>query len=135
MKIRAYEPADFATVEQWAKARNMALVPQLLSPNGFLVEDDEGPLMVAFGYLLFDCPIVQIDHLLGRPGASIGPIREAWGMIQRTMIEWVKEVNTRSGFNYCLIRGFVAPVTAMESEKIGWHIDPTPLNCIRYVIS
>ena len=135
MKIRAYEPADFATVEQWAKARNMALVPQLLSPNGFLVEDDEGPLMVAFGYLLFDCPIVQIDHLLGRPGASIGPIREAWETIQRTMIEWVKEVNARSGFNYCLIRAFVAPVTATESEKMGWHISPAPLNCIRYVIS
>jgi hypothetical protein len=134
MKIRAYEPADLATVEQWAKARNMALVPQLLSPNGFLVEDDEGPLLVAFGYLIFDCPIVQIDHLLGRPGASIGPIRDAWGMIQRAIVGWIQGVNEQGGFSYRLIRGFVAPVTAKESEKMGWHVDASPLSCIRYVI-
>lgn len=135
MTIRAYTPADFATVEQWAKARNMTIVPQLLSPNGFLVEDEQGPLLVAFGYLLFDCPVSQIDHLLGRPGADIRNIRKAWEMIQSAIIGWIREINAKCGFNYCLIRCFVAPITAKESKKMGWHIDSTPLNCIRYVIS
>lgn len=134
MTIRAYTPDDFSTVEQWAKARNMVIVPQLLSPNGFLVEDEDGPLMVAFGYLLFDCPIVQIDHLLGRPGSDIRNIRKAWEAIQRAVIGWIENINKDCAMNYRLIRCFVAPITAHESEKMGWHIDPTPLNCIRYVI-
>lgn len=134
MTIRAYTPDDFATVEQWAKARSMVLVPQLLSPNGFLVEDEEGPVMVAFAYLLFDCPIVQIDNLLGRPGTGIKAIREAWEMIQRVILGWIARINAQGGYSYCIIRCFVAPITAKESEKMGWHIDPSPLNCIRYVI-
>ena len=134
MTIRAYTPSDFPIVEQWAKARNMVLIPQLLSKNGFLVEDEEGPLLVAFGYLLFDCPIVQIDHLLGRPNASIKPIRQAWLMIQRAIIEWIQNINKDCGFDYRVIRGFVEPRTAIESEKMGWNVDQTSLNCIRYVI-
>lgn len=135
MTLRAYTPDDFSTVEQWAKARNMTIVPQLLSPNGFLVEDESGPLLVAFGYLLFDCPIAQVDHLLGRPRADIRNIRKAWEMIQRAIIGWIEAINKDCGFSYRVIRCFVAPITAKESEKMGWHIDSTPLNCIRYVIS
>jgi hypothetical protein len=134
MTIRSYTADDFPTVEQWARARNMQIVPQLLSPNGFLVEDDKGPVLVAFGYLLFDCPIVQIDHLLGRPEASIKTIRRAWMMIQRAIIEWVQNINKDCGFDYRVIRGFVEPRTAIESEKIGWNVDQTSLNCIRHVI-
>jgi hypothetical protein len=134
MTIRAYTPDDFDTVAAWAQARDMTLIPQLLSPNGFLVEDDDGPLMVAFGYLMFDCPIVQIDNLLGRPLSNIKSIRKAWMMIQRSIIEWVKNINQTGGFNYFLIRSFVSPITASESAKIGWNIDSTTLNCIRYVI-
>jgi hypothetical protein len=134
MNIRAYTPDDFDTVASWAKARDMTLIPQLLSPNGFLVEDENGPLMVAFGYLMFDCPIVQIDNLLGRPLSNIKSIRKAWVIIQRAIIAWVKNINETGGFNYCLIRSFVSPITANESAKIGWNVDSTALNCIRYVI-
>lgn len=134
MTIRSYTPADFPLVEQWAKARDMAIVPQLLSPNGFLVEDEQGPVMVAFVYLMFDCPIVQVDHLLGRPGTGIKAIRQAWEMIQRIIIGFVGRINEQGGYSYRVLRCFVTPITAKESGKMGWHIDATPLNCIRYVI-
>ena len=134
MNIRAYTPDDFDTVASWAKARDMTLIPQLLSPNGFLVEDENGPLMVAFGYLIFDCPIVQIDNLLGRPLSNIKSIRKALAIIQRAIIGWIKNINETGGFDYRLIRCFVSPIMAGECAKIGWNIDSTALNCIRYVI-
>lgn len=135
MTIRAYTSDDFAIIEQWAKARSMDIHPALLSPNGFLVEDDNGPLMVAFGYLLFDCPIAQIDNLVGRPDANIRSIRKAWKIIQSAIIEWIQNINKDCGFNYRLLRCFVEPITAHESQKMGWHINQTELNCIRYVIT
>jgi len=131
MTIRIYTPADFSTVEQWAQSRGIVLLPPLLSPNGFLVEDD-GPLLVAFAYLMFDCPIVQIDHLLGRPGANIGRVREAWQMMQGALVEWVKGINEASGYNYRIFRCFTSPEIAREAAKNGWLIDSQPLKCCRY---
>lgn len=132
MTIRAYTPDDFPIVEQWAKARSMAIVPQLLSPTGFIVEDESGPLMAAFAYLMFDCPLVQVDHLLGRPGADIASIRQAWQTIQGAVIAWVKQVNALGGYNYRILRGFTSPEIAREAAKNGWLIDDSSLKCVRY---
>lgn len=134
MTIRAYSADDFATVQTWAESRGIILIPQLLGNNGFLIEDEHGPLLVAFAYLLFDVPIVQIDHLLGREGADIGAIREAWEMIQSAVVEWIKAINESGGYEYRVIRGFTSPQVAREAEKNGWLIDNSPLKCIRYVI-
>ena len=134
LKIRAYTPDDFATVEQWAKARGMVLIPQLLGKNGFLIEDDKGPILTAFVYLIFDCPIVQIDHLMGRPGSSITSMRAAWDVMQSAICRWVDGVNKSGGYDYRLFRCFTSEEIAHEAVKKGWLMDGGELKCIRYAL-
>lgn len=108
MTIRAYDQTDFATVEQWAKARGMALIPQLLGKNGFLIEDERGPLAVAFVYLTFDVPLAFIDNLFTRPGTSIKQCREAWPILWRTIQTYLANLRDCNGdaLNYNVVRIF-----------------------------
>ena len=108
MNIRAYAPDDFPLVEQWAKARGMVLIPQLLGKNGFLIEDDCGPLAVAFVYLTFDVPLAFIDNLFTRPGTSIKKCREAWPILWRTIQAYLANLRDCNGdaLNYNVVRIF-----------------------------
>jgi hypothetical protein len=126
--IRAYTPADFDTVAAWAKARDMALIPQLLSPNGFLVEDDDGPLMVCFVYLVFDCPFVFMDHLISRPNSSLKASLKAWSIIWRTSKAFISNLRDCNGkpIGYKFVRNFCRPELARLIKKDGWHIADRP---------
>lgn len=108
MTIRAYIADDFPVVEQWAKARNMAVIPQLLGPRGFIVEDELGPLAVAFVYLTFDVPLAFIDNLFTRPGTSIKQCREAWPILWRTIQAYLANLRDCNGdaLNYNVVRIF-----------------------------
>ena len=124
MTIRAYTPDDFATVEGWAKARGMTIIPQLLSPNGFLVEDDKGPLAVCWVYLVFDCSFVFMDNLWSRPKTSLKDGRAAWAMIWRTTKAFLS--NLRDGqerpIRYSFVRNFCRPELARLIKKDGWLV-------------
>lgn len=124
MTIRAYTPDDFPTVEQWAKARNMQLHPALLSPNGFLVEDDKGPLAVCFVYLVFDCSFVFMDNLWSRPRTSLKDGRAAWAMIWRTTLGFLAGLRdcNEAPIRYKFVRNFCRPELARLIKKDGWIV-------------
>ncbi len=108
MTIRAYTPDDFATVEAWAKARGLTIIPQLLGKNGFLIEDEKGPIAVAFVYLTFDVPLAFIDNLFTRPGTSIKQCREAWPILWQTIQAYLSNLRDCNGgtLNYNVVRIF-----------------------------
>jgi len=124
MNIRAYTPNDFDTVAAWAQARDMTLIPQLLSPNGFLVEDDKGPLMVCWVYLVFDCPFVFIDNLFSRPNSALKNSMEAWSILWRTVKSFLSNLIDCNGnpIEYKLVRNFCRPELARLIKKDGWNI-------------
>jgi hypothetical protein len=124
MNIRAYTSDDFPTVEAWAKARDMVLIPQLLSPNGFLVEDEKGPLMTCWVYLVFDCPFVFIDNLYSRPNSSLKNSKAAWAMLWRTVKSFLSNLRNCNGepIEYKLVRNFCRPEFARFAKKDGWHV-------------
>lgn len=136
MTIRAYTPADFDTVAAWAKARDMALIPQLLSPNGFLVEDDDGPLMVCFVYLVFDCPFVFMDHLVSRPNSSLKASLKAWAMIWRTAKTFLSNLRDCNGepISYKFVRNFCRPELARLIKKDGWLVADRPSLQVIYAL-
>ena len=108
MTIRAYAPDDFPLVEQWAKARNMAVIPQILGPRGFIVEDELGPVAVAFVYLTFEVPVAFVDNLFTRPGTSMKKCREAWPILWRTIQAYLANLRDCNGdaLNYNVVRIF-----------------------------
>jgi len=124
MNIRAYDSNDFPTVEAWARARDMQIIPQLLSPNGFLVEDDDGPLMVCFIYLVFDVPFVFMDNLWSRPNTSLNISRESWAMIWRTTKVFLGNLRDCKGepIRYKFVRNFCRPELARLIKRDGWLV-------------
>lgn len=126
MTIRSYTSDDFAIIEQWAKARSMDIHPALLSPNGFLVEDDNGPLMVCFVYLVFDVPFVFMDNLWGRPGMTFKQGRAAWSMVWRTTRNFLANLKDCNGdpIKYKFVRNFCRPELVRIARNDGWEIAP-----------
>jgi hypothetical protein len=126
--IRAYTSADFDTVAEWAKVRDMILHPALLSPNGFLVEDDAGPLAVCWIYLIFDVPFVAIDNLFSRPGTSLKDGREAWAMLWRTIKGFLSNLRDCKGepIRYKYVRSFCRPELARLIKRDGWKVADRP---------
>lgn len=124
MTIRAYTPADFATVEQWAKARNMALVSQLLSPNGFIVEDEEGPLAAAWCYITFDCPRASIDDFYGRPGADGIQLLKAWRILESAIFSFLRNLEHCQGqrVRYAVVISFIDERLAESLKGLGWFV-------------
>lgn len=137
MTIRSYTPADFSTVEQWAKARNMALIPQLLSPNGFIVEDEEGPLLVAWVYLTFDCPLAFVDHLLTRPSSSLKSSLKAWRIFWQTTLSFLSKLRDCNGnaLAYKIVRIFTRPAFSRFLRADGWQISDHQSQQAVYVVS
>lgn len=128
MTIRAYTPDDFHIVEQWAKARNMALIPQLLSKNGFLVEDEDGPLAVAWCYLTFDCPRASIDDFYGRPRASGVKLLQAWEIIESAVFSFLRKLQDCEGnpLRYAVLITFADEKLSHFLSKTGWHVGKKP---------
>jgi len=136
MTIRSYLPEDFATVEQWAKARNITVIPQLLGKNGFVIEDEKGPIAVAFVYLTFDVPLAFIDNLFTRPGTSIKECREAWPIFWRTVQTYLSNLRDCEGgaLGYKVVRIFTRTPLARFLRSDGWHVsDHTSIQAV-YVL-
>ena len=124
MTIRQYTSDDFATVETWAKARGLTIIPQLLGKNGFLIEDEKGPIAVAFVYLTFDVPLAFIDNLFTRPGTSIKQCREAWAIFWRTVQDYLANLRSCEDgpLGYKVVRIFTRTPLARFLRADGWHV-------------
>jgi len=136
MNIRAYTSDDFDTVSAWAQARDMTLIPQLLSPNGFLVEDDNGPLMVCWVYFVLDCSFVFIDHLVGRPNSSLKNSMKAWAILWRTVKLFLANLRDCNGnsIEYKLVRNYCRPELARLIKRDGWNIADRPSIQVTYAL-
>lgn len=136
MTIRAYQPSDFPIVEQWAKARNMVLIPQLLSKNGFLVEDEDGPIAVAWCYLTFDCPLAYVDHLFTRPKTSLKKGLAAWRLIWRTIQAFLLNLRDCNGnaLSYKIVRVFTCPELSRFLKSDGWKVSAKTVQQAIYAI-
>ena len=128
MNIRSYTPDDFPIVEQWAKARGMILIPQMLSPNGFIVEDDDGLIAVCWAYLTFDCARASIDDFYARPGANVWAIKKAWEMLERTVIRFLSNLRDCKGepIRYPVLSTFADANLAEFLKGAGWHVGTKP---------
>lgn len=124
MTIRTYTSADFDTVAEWAAARDMVLIPHLLGKNGFMIEDECGPIAVAFVYLTFDVPLAFIDNLFTRPGTSIRQCREAWPILWRTVLAFLANLRDCNGgaLSYKVVRIFTRTPLARFLKAEGWHV-------------
>lgn len=122
MTVRNYTAEDFQTVDAWARARGSALVPGLLSPVGFIVEDDQGPAGVCWVYLMFDVPVAVIDNLYTRPGLKVGQLRPIWGMLWRCVLGYLERLKDCDGqpLRYNVIRTFAIEPLARLAETEGW---------------
>jgi len=128
MTIRVYSPADFDTIQAWAGKRGMCLAPQLLSTDGWIVEDESGPLAVAFVYLVFGVPMALVDHLVIRPRASIAKAREAWAMLWNTIQSFLSNLRDGQGtpIRYKFVRNFCRPELARLIKRDGWKVADRP---------
>jgi len=125
MTIRAYTPEDFPLIEAWAKARDMAIIPQLLSPNGFIVEDDGGPFAVCFVYLAFGCPIASLDNLFTKPGTSFAKCRKGWPILWRTILSFLSNLRTCDDvpLSYKIVRIYTrTPLARFLRNSEGWNV-------------
>jgi hypothetical protein len=129
--VRKIQPEDMPTLTAWAEERGCAFEPVAMSPHGFIADVDGVPTMALWAYLLFDVPIVQIDNLISKPRTRIKCVRECWRELESSVISWIKIINERHGYSYRMLRAFVEPRVAVETE---WKVTSTTLNCIRHVI-
>lgn len=134
MTIRAYTPADLPVIQAWAEAWETAIIPQLLSPNGFLVEDEQGPLAAVWVYLVFDCPMVLVENLVTRPGTSLKKGLAAWDILWRTIQSFLANLKDCNGtpLSYKVVRTFTRP--SLVRFLKGWKAAKHPTVQVIYAI-
>lgn len=74
MFVRKYLPEDFEIVGKWFDAREHfpeGGMHKLLPPDGFLCEDDNGPLACVWVYLIVGAPLTLIEWSVTRPESGI----------------------------------------------------------------
>lgn len=132
--VRQVTAEDLPMIHEWAKAHDVEILEPLLSPYGFLAEDDGKPILAIWAYMILDVPVIQLDHLISAPGLKIRKVREAWEEMAFCVIQWVKNLNDKGGLNYCLIRAFIGERIGNEAERSGWEVNRQSTISIRHVI-
>lgn len=132
--VRQITDEDMPMIHGWAEAHSVELLAPLLSPYGFLAEDDGKPILAIWAYMILDVPVIQLDHLVSAPGLRIDQVREAWEELSACVIQWVKNLNDKGGLNYCLIRAFIGERIGNEAERSGWEVNRQSTISIRHVI-
>jgi hypothetical protein len=120
MTVRAVTPEDMPLLQEWSAARGLDLVPEFLSPHGFLASDEHGPALAVWAYMILDVPVIQLDHLVSRPALSLRLLREAWDSLIRTVEYWVRIINKDSGLRYRALRCFCDGRLLKEAKRESW---------------
>lgn len=126
MNVRKVELNDLPLVQQWAEAHGISLVPELLSPYGFLAEDEHGPVGVLWAYLLCDVPVAMIDNQFTRPGLRGRQALRCWESLWSSVKTWLGMLKRPDGepLNYRIVRAFCVPGMVPQAERSGWHVSP-----------
>ena len=136
--VRQVQAEDLPMIEQWAVAHGHQIIHALLSPHGFLCEkyvgDEVTPMLVIWGFMMLDVPVIQLDFLYSAPGTKISEVRLAWEALQTTIRDWVRIINEDSGLHYQLLRVFLNKRVAQEAARAGWVIGETEhVICLHHV--
>ena len=98
----------------------MKIVPEILSPNGFLVEDSQGPIAVCWVYFTFDCPRASIDDVYARPDADAVALVQAWRSLDRACSDFIRSRG------YPVVSTFADEKLASILKREGWIVSTKP---------
>ena len=118
MHIEKYSSDNFQTINSWAKSRNKEIIPLFLSENGFLVKDENEPILVVFVYFLLGVPVVQLDYFLSKPGISFWKLKKAWKTLFPFIKDYLNEIYKIGGPKYHLINCNI-------DSRLGKHLKNT----------
>lgn len=134
--VRAITDDDLPILFEWAKYRGCVLPMGLLSPHGFLAVNDKGePILCAWAALMFEVPIVQVDHVYLPRRFKADDAREAWASIISAVRAWVTNVNESSDLNYTVIEIVMNPVMEKEVLKTGGQVSTSTYKKCHYLTS
>jgi hypothetical protein len=106
---------DFQLVEEWGKSHgSVHFVETLLPPVGLMVEDDQGPIAVAWLHLSAGIGVGIVEHLFTRPGLDFKRAGDAVGYL----VGCLKEV-ARS-HDYGVLMAFTHPGIARAAMQHGF---------------
>ena len=132
--VRKITSDDLPILQSWAEARGCSLVPELLSPNGFLACDGDKPLICAWAALIMDVPIVQIDHVYLPRRFVSNDLRKAWALILNAIRSWIKFINESCGFAYSLLEIIMNPVMELEATNAGGIVSQRTYKKCHYLV-
>ena len=132
--VRKITSDDLPVLQAWAEARGCLLVPELLSPHGFLACDGNKPLLCAWAALTMDVPIVQIDHVYIPRRFSLNDLRRAWALILNVIRAWIKIINETCGYAYSLLEIIMNPVMELEATNAGGIVSQRTYKKCHYLI-
>lgn len=131
MTVRAVTPDDMPLLQGWALRRGCVLVPEILSPHGFLAEIDGVPLMCAWGAMILDTPFMEIDHVYASPRVTKKTGLEAWGALVAMFKSWALAINRAGGAQVQAFKIAMNAAMAPYAKRTGGLVGNMPLlNCI-----
>lgn len=95
MNVRKYSPLDYEVVGEWFKDRAFPMEAWMLPSNGWVYEDQHGPLAACWLYT-GDTPIAFLEWSVTRPKAS--PLKALKAMKQciKSAQEFAKDIGLRA---------------------------------------
>ena len=132
--VRKITYDDLPILQSWAEARGCSIVPELLSPHGFLACDGDKPLICAWSALTMDTPIVQIDHVYLPRRFDLNDLRKAWALILNAIRVWVKSINECFGYAYSLLEIIMNPVMEFEATNAGGIVSQRAYKKCHYLV-
>ena len=128
MITRPYKSEDYAKVSLWWKDHEFTLLPESVLPKvGFVVEDDEKPIIVSWLYKDASAPLGFLTWVTSNPEAPVMSVARAL----KQMIDGVKEYATKNSIqllftctNHKLLSEYFQnngfKVTDKESTEMVW---------------
>lgn len=135
IEVRQVTDEDLPMLEQWAQDRGCVLPLGLLSPHGWLAVNGDGQaVMCAFSALMFEVPIVQVDHVYLPRRFKADEAREAWRSILAAIRVWVQLLNQGGGLKYTVIEIVMNPVMEREVVATGGQVSASNYKKCHYLV-
>lgn len=119
----------------WAKRRKLQFCPALLSQQGFIVTNNNEPVLAVWVYTILGVPVIQLDNLISKPGTSAAKMRAYWLKLLSVIKDFINELDKLTGNKTLMIRCFIHKRLAKESEKSGFIVDSNDGAICRLIIN
>ena len=124
----------FEMITEWAKQRKMVFLPILLSKQGFIVTDNNEPVLAVWIYTILGVPIIQLDNLITKPRTNPVKVRKYWALMLEFIKNYISQLEQLSGNKIFMIRCFINKRLATEAEKSGFLVDMTEGTICRLIL-